>query len=371
METIKINGLDNPVGRPNNRNVLKKRLFIALGIIVLLLLTWVSYSRYYVGRIKPGDNTSASQLNPFRSAPQKKIQSPINGALVTPDEAQNHPVAVMVENYYPDARPQSGLINASVVYEAITEGGITRFMAIFGPNSSPEIGPVRSARSFFLDWASEYNAYYAHAGGAADALINIPKSNVYDLPHTTGYFKRISRGNVASEHTLYTDTNSLYRLAKVKKYPSKINVKALSFKDEAKTEDRGLMNNININFSTAGYLVDWKYNKEKNDYLRSMAQVPHKDRTTSQQIKAKTIITQEVARRDIHLPGAKATFQFTTIGSGKATVYQDGKSINGTWKKTSQKDRTIFLDVNNQEIEINRGIIWYEIVPPGTVVTSS
>jgi hypothetical protein len=365
-----------PVKVPNKEKR-KKIIIISSSIIFALILVALLgvtiYRRYYLGtKIKPPQVTlvkPAKEKN-FNAPEEEKVASPINGEMVSPAALKNYPLAVMVENH-PDARPQSGLVNASAVYEAITEGGITRFMAIFMQNSAPEIGPVRSARSFFIDWASEYSAYYAHAGGAKDALQNIPTSNVFDLPDTTGYFTRINRNHVATEHTLYTSTQKLYDLAAKKKYPADSHVSSLQYKDDAKIEDRGDKSSVTIDFSTASYKVNWSYDKNSNLYSRTLGGIAHKDRTTGQQITAKVIAVEEVSRENLQLPGAKATFKFQTIGSGKATIYQDGQEITATWKKSNQNDRTKFYDSQNNEITLDRGVIWYEITPPGTPVSTS
>lgn len=342
------------------------------GIILIVILCIIIYRRYYVGNRPLTDDGSSGGIK-FNLKPvleKKKIASPINGEIIDEDLASKYPLAIMIENH-PDARPQSGLGRADAVYEAITEGGITRFMAIYGSKSATEIGPVRSARTFFVDWASEYSAYYAHAGGAPDALALIPKSNVYDIPHTQGYFERKDRGNVASEHTLFSSTDNLYRLAGVKKYPTSQNVSKLEYKDDNKLEDRGEPKTTIINFSTESYIVSWTFNKEQNIYSRNLAGVPHKDNINSEQITSKVIVVQEVARQPIQLPGAKPSFKFSTISSGKATIYQDGKETSGTWKKIDQNTRTKFYDQNGIEVKFNRGTCWYEIVPPGTSVISN
>lgn len=369
---------DKPAKSPLTPKEKKKRIILwTLGglviLIVLGLLGYTIYRRYYVGTKKLPEKISLikpAPTSPTKVPAETKVASPINGEMVPDYELKNHPLAVMIENH-PDARPQSGLINAAAVYEAITEGGITRFMAVFMQNGATQVGPVRSARSFFIDWASEYSAYYAHAGGAADALAKIPNSNIYDLGDTIGYFSRINYNKVASEHTLYSSTANLYKLAQKKNYPSEINVDSLLYKDDAAKEQRGPKTKIDINFSTSSYEVGWNFDSINNNYLRTLAGSAHKDRTTGQQITAKVVAVLTVSRHPIHLPGAKATFEFDDIGSGPVKIFQDGQEVDGTWKKTDQKSRTRFYDSQGKEIELDRGTIWYEIVPPETPVTVS
>ena len=145
---------------------------------------------------------------------------PLNGALKSSRARAawevRRPLAVMIENHI-ESRPQSGLTSADVVYEAVAEGGITRFMALFYCNlSDVQVGPVRSARTYYLDWLGEYNnPLYAHVGGAntpgpADALSQIIKYKVNDLNQFSIGFPTFWRDYerlghpVATEHTMYS-----------------------------------------------------------------------------------------------------------------------------------------------------------------------
>ncbi len=298
-------------------------------------------------------------------------ESPLDGVgYASKEQSTRHPLAVMVENH-PDARPQSGLSGASIVYEAITEGGITRFMAIFAPRDVSEIGPIRSARLFFMDWLKEYDAFYAHAGGNEDALANISKYNILDLNHSAKYFYRDNKGkSVASEHTLYSSTEKLYEYAKSKKFDiSSSNFTKMTFKNDAPTVEPP--KNVEIDFSNnPSYAVKWTYDSSKNEYLRFMNGQEHKDRTTSKQLTAKNIVIQTVSRTlDPTGSYGSQNWIFKTTGSGDATILMDGKTTKATWKKASLTDRTKFYDEAGAEIKFNRGSFWYEIVPPESEVT--
>ncbi|MFH1910400.1 MAG: DUF3048 domain-containing protein [bacterium] len=288
----------------------------------------------------------------------------LDGQNYTKDKATRHPLAVMIENH-PDARPQSGLIDASIVYEAITEGGITRYMAIYGPTDTKEIGPIRSARLFFMDYVKEYDAFYAHAGGNEDAMANIDAYSIKDLSHFGDYFYRDSKGQyVASEHTLYSSTDKLYEYAAIKKFDiSKSSFTAMKFKPLGPVDQAG--KGVEINFSSPSYKVTWSFDPATNKYSRSLAGAPHKDRTTDQQITSRNIIIQTVERT--YQPTGSygsSNYVFTNIGSGPATVLRDGKVINATWKKDKLESRTKFFDESNKEITMNPGNTWYEIIPP-------
>ena len=279
-------------------------------------------------------------------------------------KALRHPLAVVVENH-PDARPQSGLIDASLVYEAITEGGITRYLAIYGPKDAKEIGPIRSARLFFMDWLKEYDAFFAHAGGNEDALANIDSYQIKDLNHSQKYFWRDQKGRgVASEHTLYSSTDKLYEYAASKKYDiNTSSFEAMKFKASGPASQTG--KSVEINFSSETYKVRWSYNPTENNYARFLAGKEHKDLTSDKQITANNIIIQTVSRTlQPHGSYGSQNWVFSTTGTGKAFILRDGEVVTATWKKPARDSRTKFYTEAGVEIEFNPGTTWYEIVPP-------
>ncbi len=336
-----------------------RNVFIICVVLAILIVTGAIAAKYY--NQKP--QYAGSKNTGLQKATQKTICL-LDGQAYDADKATRHPLAIIVENH-PDARPQSGLIDASIVYEAITEGGITRFLAIFGPTDTNEIGPIRSARLFFMDYLKEYDAFFAHAGGNEDALANIDKYSIKDIPHTEPYYRRDYKGrSVASEHTLYSSTEQLYALAKARGFDTtKSDYSAMKFKVDGPAEPTG--KGVEINFSSESYKVTWAFDTATNSYLRSMAGAPHKDRTSSNQITAKNIVIQTVDRT--YQPTGSygsSNYVFKNIGEGNAYVLEDGKTIKAKWKKASLTSRTKFYDESGAEISFNPGKTWYEIVPP-------
>lgn len=335
-----------------------RTLFIILGILAVFIIVGAIAAVKY-GQ-KPVKTTNKSNQK------TTQVVCLLDGASYDADKAKRHPLAVSVENH-PDARPQSGLIKASVVYEAITEGGITRYLAIYGPQDATEIGPIRSARLFFMDWLKEYDAFFAHAGGNEDALANIDKYQIKNLDDAKGYFYRDSKGkNVASEHTLFSSTEKLYEYAKSKGFDiANSNFTPLIFKKDGPALEVG-GKGVAIDFSgSPTYAVRWNYDPKTNSYLRFLAGTEHKDRTTGDQITAKNIVIQTV-ERTFQPTGSYGSqnYVFKTIGEGKASVLRDGQVISATWKKDSLTSRTKFYDETNKEIQFNPGATWYEIINP-------
>lgn len=355
------------------RNRKKRTIFIiTVAIIVAACLFAYGYTSWF-GR---SNNEEKKEEEVKAEEEQASLfQSPLDGLMVEDESVtKRHPLAIIVENHV-QARPQAGLSNASIVYEAIAEGGITRFLAIFGTHESEKVGPVRSARTFFIDWLSGYNAYFGHVGGSINALDRIKSEGVYDLDqfaNSAAFWREYSSG-IATEHTMYTSTAKLRQQAEKKGYPSAINFNQFRFKDDQTTEEITASANkaegVTINFSTPSFLVDFKYDTATNSYLRFLAGQPHIDKITKKQINPKNVIVMTVNRTAIKTRINESVFDMQTIGSGQAKIFKDGQVIDGTWRKTSVKDRELFYDQNGQEIEFNRGSFWISVVPPETKVT--
>ncbi len=328
---------------------------------------------------------------------------PINGQKYTETERksweQRRPLAVMIENHL-EARPQSGLSSADVVYEAVAEGAITRFLAIFycGVQAvETQIGPVRSARTHYIDWASEY-AYplYAHVGGAhasdgktdprvraKEQLAQYGWSGRNDMdqfgigfPTFWRDYERLGR-TVATEHTMYSTTEKLWEFAAAKRKFTNLDPKGNNwiddfkpweFADEVDEQDSGASGSIDFDFWTdyEDYHVSWSYDKAGNRYLRNNGGQPHTDMDNKQQIDAKVVVIQ-YTNEEGPVDELKHMLYHTTKG-GEALVFQNGQVIKGTWSKKKREDRTIFKDAKGKDIKFSRGKIWIEIVPKGKKV---
>lgn len=310
-------------------------------------------------------------LRPAQDSGVKMAVSPLDGVRYPEDVANRHTLGVMIENH-PDSRPQSGLADAGVVYEAQAEGGITRFLALFGPKLPEKAGPVRSARTYYLDWCLEYDCFYAHVGGNIDALDLIPKIGIKDLDQfaigTRAYAREPKKG-VAIEHTMFATVAKLYDMAKQKGWDQTGGQAAVSFKEDSAAKTRPAAQTIDIEISSKQFNTSWAYDPTTNTYIRSMGGTLHKDGRTGEQIKSKVVVVQEVASRPIVTRINEQGLVMTTVGEGKAKIYQDGVAVEGTWKKTSQKSRTVFYDATGTEVKFNAGQRWITVVDPGSKVT--
>ena len=301
-------------------------------------------------------------------------------------------MAVMIENHK-ESRPQSGLSKADIVYETIAEGGITRFMAVYYCDAAfgnTDIGPVRSARTYFLDWASEYSKYpvYVHVGGAntpgkANALGQIEDygwAGENDLNQFGLSIKECRRddrlGNVATEHTMYCFTEALWKLADKRDWSAADEdgeswddtFTSWKFTDKA-PKDGDAATNITFDFwdDFAQYTVGWQYSPDTQVYKRVNGGKSHIDNNTDQQIEATTVMVQFVKETG-PIDDLKHMLYGTT-GTGKAIVFTNGQVEKLTWKKKTRLSRTIFSDSKGKEYKFQEGKIWIEAVPAGNTIS--
>jgi hypothetical protein len=295
--------------------------------------------------------------------------SPLTGLPVTADLAARPITAVVIENLDPDARPQSGLGAAGVVYEANAEGGITRFLAFFLDQRPPSLGPVRSLRTYFVDWALEFNAPVAHAGGNADALDLVAPLGMKDMNALSfasdGFFRTNDR---VAPHNLYTNSDKLDALEKRLGFAAPANFTPSPRKADAPNANAPNPH-IHLDFSYSGYQVDYAYVPASNDYARNMGGKPHIDRNTGQQIHVKNIVVEMMPTSYGTTRIGESTVIMKTVGSGPGWVCEDGTCTAVTWQKDSHNARTKLIGPDGKDMSLDAGNTWYEIVPVGKSVT--
>lgn len=281
--------------------------------------------------------------------------SPYTGEKVDKATYSKLSFMVIVENSKP-ARPQAGLNNADIVYETMAEGGIPRFIALYQKNDSKKIGPVRSARPYFLDITKEYNLPFAHCGGSEEALESIIKEKLMSMNEMKyGKYYWRDRKRVAP-HNLYTCSDNLQRLIK----NNKIEYDPLN----KPTFNSTFWNNPNLNSANSIYMklnrfYNTSYVFKNNLYLKSMDKEPATDSIDNSQLNVKNVVIQIT---NIKLQSDGKHLSIKLLGSGTAYVISNGKYIKGTWVKQSSKDKTIFKDEKGNEIPLSPGKTWWHIV---------
>ena len=305
------------------------------------------------------------------------IRSLYSGVEVTEQERNERPLAILVENLCEPAgqcvRPQDGLADADIVIEVTDEGGITRYIAIFGVDKVVDIvGPVRSSRQYYSEIAFGFNPLYVHFGASGIGYENIDHLGILDMCpiRTKAPFWRDTSRGLASEHTAYMKTTDLRQAAKDLGYDLEGGKSPLKFKADLPKDERGEEDTIIIDFSRPPYQAKYVYDKETNSYTKYVGDTLHKDRISGKHIIAKNLIVQITdITRDIS--SEKGHIVVRTTGYGDALFFIDGKVIKGTWSRTSVADPYLYLDEEGREIGYNVGSTWISFVPSLDNVSST
>ncbi len=354
-------------------------LLIGIGVAVYFYFTSLSIG----GTAAPiaSDETKKEEV----TVPEQKLVAGLaDGIMQSENTAQAVPYEVMIENLS-TIRPQTGLSKASVVFEALAEGGITRFLAIFQGKTLDQIGPVRSARNYYLDWAEEFHGLYIHAGGSPTALSAIKNYDFTDINALTSdgkYFWRDKQDR--APHNLYTKTDLLNVARRDKGVGSVAKFDSWKFKDDTgswigkmKSDTVATADSvksdelfrqateIGLDFSTSGYAVKWSYDQAKNEYKRFNGGQSHTDRATGQQLTAKNVAVAKVKAKPLD---EKRLVLDTALG-GTALLFHDGIVEEGTWKKPVRGERMRFYNKDGAEIVFTRGATWVEVIPPDKKIT--
>jgi hypothetical protein len=263
--------------------------------------------------------------------------------MVTKTAAARHPIAVMIDDH-PDARPQAGFNAASVVWHAPAEGGVPRYMLVFQDKVAASVGPVRSARYYFIEWASEWKSTYAHAGGSPNALALLRQKGNGQLVYNADY-ARWGQPNAPyvwrvatrfAPHNVYTTGQQLRRLAArlgAKDAPVEA---AWRFGEELPLEERRTGGSIRVTYRYNQ--IDYAYDRESNSYLRSV------------------------------MGPEKLLLEADIVGSGRAIIAVNGKTISGRWLKKNASAPTTFVDSKGRPVAFVPGQTFIQVVQTGTSV---
>lgn len=340
---------------------LTKKQWLTVGTVAAVVLVFGGYLTWKILQPKP-QPIAVVQETP--AEPEKPVQekSKLTGLPVPTGTNKSTPVtAVMIENS-PDARPQSGLKDAGVVYEAIAEGGITRFVAFFQEAKPDYIGPVRSVRPYYLDFIKPYDAPVAHAGGSGAALAIVRGGQFKDLDQFfyPDYYERISTRY--APHNLYTSRAKLLALQKTKGWNTS-DFTGMTRSDEAKPSKNITAKAIDFSLSSYLYNPHYDYDASSNTYKRSEGGAPHTDEKSGKQLAPNVVIALVMPH---HYEGIYSVYQ--TTGSGQAYIFQNGTVTKASWKKSSQSAQLSLLDANGKQIGLNPGQTWFTLVNSSTDV---
>jgi hypothetical protein len=301
------------------------------------------------------------------------VAAPLTGRLVAPDVAIRRPVAVMIDDLSA-ARPQSGFSAASVVWQAPAEGGIPRYMLIFQDQQPGSVGPVRSARYYYIAWAAEWDAVYAHVGGSPQAMSTLAAQGNGQLVYNADefrwggiFFHRIKER--AAPHNAYTDGDLLRKMA------ARIGAKdvplaaAWQFAPDAPLETRPYGGLIRVVYPAN--TIAYRYDRVTNTYPRSVTGQPAQtDAATGQRVAPSNVVVMLMSfapLNDGHPD--KHRLEAKVVGSGKAWISSNGRTIMGTWKKASLTAPTQFFDAAGNPVTLTVGQTFIQVMPLGSLIT--
>jgi hypothetical protein len=297
------------------------------------------------------------------------VPAPLTGRMVREDIAARHPIAVMVDDHR-DARPQSGFTDASIVWQAPAEGGIPRYMLIFQDRVPPSVGPVRSARQYYIAWAAEWRAVYAHVGGSPQAMQTLREKGRGQLVYNADefrwggvYFHR-TRDRFAP-HNVYSSGKELRSLAKRVGAADAPLKAAWRFAPDAPMSERRVGGSITVayNYNTIVY----RYDRKTNTYLRSVTgETKQTDRGTQKRVAPKNVVVMVMTFGRLNDGSRKNRLEAQFIGRGTAWIATNGRTIKGTWRKRSMTDPTRFYDKDGHRVTLTVGQTFVQVMPKGS-----
>lgn len=358
------------------------QIILVVGSAILLLASlifvgWAIYDSQRDRELPPVDTVADidkgeddASLPPPDPPPDRSYYCPLDGTeFSNRDDTERRPVMVQIDNA-PAARPQSGLSRADVVYEAMAEGEVTRYSAIFGCRDAEVVGPVRSARLINLELVPEYQALLANSGasdgvnGALDADPDIP--NISQPRYPGSYWRTYDR---AAPHDMMTSTELIREAAEAAGYETSVSLAGQPFKKG--TVSTGAITSISVSYSTWAD-VSYRLDTGSNSWLRFIGGAADIDALTDEQISPSNVIIQYVDsyESDILEDAANYGLIFELTGSGAALVFRDGEVVNATWERPSASSETSYFDSRGRQIQLNRGLTWIQLVPTGFTAAS-
>ncbi len=312
---------------------------------------------------------SPATLEPPATPAPTATPAPITAPLAVPrGSVTSRPFAVMYDNH-PNAYPQTGMDKAAIVFEALAEFGITRYMAIFIPGISPDvpvIGPVRSTRPYYVEWAKGFRSVYVHAGGSPEGLLlaetSIELINMDALRgNASGYFYRTR--DRSAPHNLYTNSANIAAFASANDRPVEgLEEIGFTYSPEAPLAERPAQQSLRYFFIYREASVGWQYDPVANSYRYLRGNRPHVDAATGAQLQFKNVVILEVPERPIP-NDPKGRIEQDVIGEGPARIFRDGRMIEATWRKAAGYAQLYLVDADGNEVPLAPGSVWIAAIP--------
>ncbi len=336
---------------------MKKFFLFILAIFLLFLLTGCRSEQKPVF-LNNKEKLENEELIINQEVKKEKTTRFLDGSIVEKGKENLLPIAVVLENL--TSAPKPTIAKASIIYEAPVEGGFTRFLGIFDLEELPKnLGPLRSARSYFAEIAEEYKSLFIHAGGSNDVLFKLKQGfyQLFDLDEISWMGKYFYRSDEPAPHNLYIKKESIEKFLNDRKISQKAEFEPWLFSEKVDISPLAKISakKIEVTFSQF-YQTKWQYDFQNNEYQYWQNARIFKDKE-GQELRVKNLIVQitkiniidEIGRRKINL-----------TGQGEALIFQNGQVIKGKWLK--EAGRTRFYNENGEEIKLLSGKTWIALI---------
>ena len=336
-------------------------------IIVLVILIIIAGVLFSIKIIKDNNNVLPTNTNETIVNEEKQEEIIEEPKTLSSD---SRPIAVMIDNHI-DAMPQAGLLEADIVYEIIVEGGETRLMLILQDKDLEKIGPIRSARHYFLDYALENDAIYVHYGWSPQAQSDISKysvDNINGIYESSTSFWRVS--DKYAPHNAVTSTKNILSIAEREGYRTTTNQDTVLnyVVDEVNLEDGEVANTVTIPYSYAN-TVKYEYDEDKKEYVRYSRDEKQVDWDTEKTVTTKNIIIEKAENWTLDDGSGKGRQTLDNVKELEGYYITNGKVIEITCNKTSRTGQTVYKDMEGNEINVNDGKTFIQICPEDSKVT--
>jgi len=318
--------------------------------------------------------SAAATALPSPSVPVDPSVADLTGLMTAPVLAHRLPLAVLLDDNR-IARPQSGFNAASIVYQAPADGGETRYMLVFQEGDTVEIGPVRSARVYFVHWASEVQAAIAHYGGDLRSRLHIRAYNhrwftsVDALKGAGKAYHRIATRK--APHNGYTSTKALREMALKLGAPASEPSDLYRHQFVAPGDPSALPASQRIRIPYRTGLVEYRFDRAADLYRRLLDGKAQVDPADGKAVTTRNVVVMFMSfKTDTKIEPGHSRPVVGSIGTGRAMIFRDGRLTEGTWSKADEQAPTRLLDAAGMEIPLVTGRTFFQIVPIGTKVTA-
>jgi hypothetical protein len=285
---------------------------------------------------------------------------------------ERRPLAVKISNFPPVVRPQAGLSYADVVFEHLSEAGLTRLTAVFLSKGAEKVGSIRSARLLDLEIPAMFKAMFVYSGASGGVKQKIQESDFFgrvvspDFGHAG--FVRIPSEGKAYEHTLFSDTQSLWEIAEARGLNQRQDLSGWTFSDEP-PEGGSPATSLEFLYTPKYASAEYQYDPGREAYLRSVLGEPHGDELTGEQIAVRNVVALYANHLDTDIvedstgPRIYYSIEIQIWGEGPAIVFRDGQAIEGRWVRQQRQDLIRFVDDAGNSIPLKPGNTWIQVVP--------